>query len=306
MKQGKIINTAFGGMMLFMFCAGFLQGCATLEPPRFMVFANEPMGKSDELAYPELEEIYASDDKMVVVGWTEVPKTGTYSIRVLLQNGRAEAVYDEQKEVNAKIYEEKPIVLYENSIPLNAEFKTKLSPINTLYIYCDNRVLVTKQLKYAPQDVHNRNIKQVVMLPFFSKAQETFDYRSKDRILNTFADALGCEIKRITPEVIPHYITEQKIADLKVSTCLQNPTCRARLKEIFGEGVFITGNVNVPKYTHEFFNLQVYVFDSQTGKVQEFKSSFTDESETYIEPKMRKIIKGILVKEGLWAYLRGL
>ena len=293
----------FCGLVLF--AAG---NCAAKElSSKVFVFVSEPMGKTDWEAYPEANEIYDSDGKLLIVGRKELSKEGDYTLSVKIQNAAGETIYSHDEKQKTRGESGKDIyILFKKEIELNQDFKAKLTEKNTINIYCDNQLFETKPLLYTKKSMLNSNIKQIVILPFFSDTNDTLHYQYRDMILNTFSDAINCEIRRISAEVVPSYISAQKISDLKIKDCLKDSPSRERLKNLFGADVYVLGNVRVPKYTHEAFEFRVWVINVKTGKVEKFQDSVIDESERFIEPKMRKMIFNVLYKKGLVAYLSGL
>lgn len=303
MKRANIVFK----LILIVFIISLLSCCQTLSPPRFFVLNNEPMRNSYSTGYLELQEVYDSDGQLYVGGWADVAKEGTFVMELKLLNPKGEQIYAYKKDVKSDSYKGQPYVSFWNNIHLDQDLIAKLSPGNiTINIYCDYKPLITKEIKYTPGSIINKNVNQVVILPFYSSTKSTFRYEYKDQTLNTFAYAVTNEVKRIVPEVIPHYIAEQKLTNQDTEKCIDNPACRERLKEIFGEAIIIQGDANMPKYVDELRSLKIYVFNTKTGEVKEFKEVALCTEGGYITDCMRTMLKNILYKNGLLAYLRGL
>lgn len=298
-------------LIFLILCCGLLFFAASYSEAKELkvkiaVLANEPMSKGDWPAYPDVKEIFDSDAKFIVMGYKEMEKEGDHTIQYKIQNASGAIVYSfEEPTKSRKISSGGFLLFFSTEIQLSEDLKVQLSQNNTINIYCDNQFLEAKSLQYTKKNAVNPNIKQIVILPFFSDTNETMNYQSRDMIFNTFSDSLNCEIKRYCAEVIPAFIAEQKTADIKIKDCIKNKKSFERLNSIFGADLYVFGSVCVPKYTDEAFELKVWVINAKTGESKKFQDSAIDESESFIEPKMKKMIFNVLYKKGLIAYLSG-
>jgi hypothetical protein len=312
MKHGKGRYVLLTGMaILVMLSIHAWQGYAAEELPKFMVFVHEPMAGTYKEAYPEIGELYASDNQLVLVTYDRVSKSGTHLVKVQIENANAEKIYDESKEVKAREDRKQPCIYY--TVPFDEAFKVKLMPVFvTIRFSLDGKSYETKQVKYNAQNRVNKNVHKVIVLPFYSSTNTLFDYSSKDDILNTFADDIANEIKRIIPEVISIDLTKPKLSGLKLKGCFDNPACCKRLQENFGEGIYITGDVIIPKSVHDWYRsdvetkLRIFVYNSKTNDKKIFEYSYLmkpGENEINI---MKILLANIQHQEGLLLYIRAL
>ncbi|RPI79697.1 MAG: hypothetical protein EHM45_01820 [Desulfobacteraceae bacterium] len=294
-----------------------LSARADFKPAEFFVFTNEPLVETFKGYYPEVEEFYESDAKLVFIAPSEYQKPEKYLVKVQLQNANGIKIYEGQGELNAKYALNQSFLYY--PLYLDKEVKAKLAPgMVTARLYVDGRPYAPKQLKYNPESIINRNYNQVVILPFYSTGNRIWDYKARREILNTFADAIHCEVKRVIPATVNPYDSAQKIAGLDIRKCFKDPACLKHLRDTYGEGLFITGDVdvmNAPILRNIGVNkggalgleiqLEVLVVNSKTWEIKKFRYAFNPVSLT-VEEAIKNLIKNVLYKEGLLAHIRGL
>jgi len=284
-----------------------ISGCRTMSPPRFYALSDEPMRNSYAGFYLELQEVYDSDGQIFVMGWADVEKEGTYVMELKMLNPKGETIYTYKKDVKSDTNKGEITVGFWNTIHLDPDLTAKLSPGNiTIHIYCDGKLLDTKQIKYTPGSIINPNVNQVVVLPFYSSTQSTVERAYRDGMLNTFAYTVTNEVKRVAKEVIPHYVAEQKLSDKVPQKCLNDPACRERLKETFGEAIVIEGDVILPYYVDFPYELKITLFNTKTGEVKGYKNFMLCTEGSKISTCVKSLIKSILYQQGLLAYIRGL
>jgi hypothetical protein len=310
MKHGKgryVLST--GMAILVMLSIHSWQGYAAEESPKFMVFVHEPMAGTYKEAYPEIEELYASDNQLVLVTYDRVSKSGTHLVKVQIENANAEKIYDESKEVEARNDRHRPCIYY--TVPFDEAFKIKLMPVFvTIHFSLDGKSYETKQVKYNAQNIVNKNAHKVIVLPFYSSTNTLFDYSSKDDILNTFADAIGNEIKRMIPEVIGCDITKTKVSGLRLKGCFENPACCKRLQGNFGEGIYIIGDISIPKSDagkyaiSKVSKLELFVMNTRTDDKKIFKFAYNMGPAEKELDVIKKLIAQIFYQEGLMVYIR--
>jgi hypothetical protein len=303
MKGASLIRN----LILIAFLIGLISGCRTMSPPRFYALSDEPMRNSSPSGYLELQDVYDSDGQIFVMGWADVEKEGTYVMELTMVGPKGEQIFTNKRDAKSDTYQGQPYVYFGTKIHLDQDLIAKLSPGNiTIHISCDGKPLVTKQIKYTPGSIINQNVNQVVVLPFYSSTNSTFTYDSKDWTLNTLAYAVTNEIKRIAKDVIPHYVAEQKLSDKIPKKCFDNVSCRDRLKEVFGEAIIIEGDADIPKYTDDPRTLKISVYNTKTGDVKEFRYTTICVEGGYRSDCIRDLLKTVLYKSGLLAYIRGL
>ncbi|RPI74722.1 MAG: hypothetical protein EHM45_17595 [Desulfobacteraceae bacterium] len=292
-------------------CAGVLSPVrAGFKEPEFFVFANEPLVETFKGYYPEVEEFYESDAKLVFIAPSEYRKPEKYLVKVQLQNTNGIKIYEGQGELNAKYAMERSFLYY--PLYLDKEVKAKLAPgMVTARLYVDGRPYAPKQLKYNPESIINRNYNQVVILPFYSTGDRIWDYKARKDILNTFADAIHCEVKRVISATLNPYDSGQKILGLDIRKCFRDPACLKHLRDTYGEGLFITGDVDVKEIPRARLagtfqiELEVLAVNSKTWEIKKFKYTFNPVA-LKTEEAIKNLIKNVLYKEGLLAYVRGL
>ncbi|RPI75823.1 MAG: hypothetical protein EHM45_14350 [Desulfobacteraceae bacterium] len=276
--------------------------------PKFYIFTNEPAIETFKNAYPEAEEFYDSDVKLVFVAAADYSKPEKYQVRVQLQNNNGIKIYDEQQELNPKYHKTDPLLYY--TLFLEKSLKSKLADgMVTARLYVDGRPYEAKQLKYNPENIVNKNYNQVIVLPFYCTGDRIWDFKAKNEILSTFADAFHGEIKRIIPATMPPDVAKQKVMGLNLKKCFKDPACLRNLRDVFGEGLFITGDMAVPVYnfhgSYSEVSLEILVVNSKTWETRKFAHVFMPT--TMLAPEAMKIlIQKILYQQGLLAYVRGL
>jgi hypothetical protein len=300
-----------GMTILFLMIFYPLQGYAAEKSPKFMIFAHELMEGTFKEAYPEIEELYESDNQLVLITYDRVLKSGTHLVKVQIENAIGERIYDESKEVMVQNEKPGPCIYY--TAPFDEAFKAKLMPVFvTIRFSLDGKSYEPRQIKYSAQNAMKKNASQVIVLPFYSSTNTLFDYSLKEEILNTFAGAIGHEIKRAFPKMISSDMVKAKRLDLKSKGCFKHPPCHKQLQEAFGEGIFLTGDVNIPNTTGwlttpKFAKLEIYVFNARTGDEREFKSDYiiNGPGEKGAD-SMKKLIIDAFHREGLLLYMRAL
>jgi hypothetical protein len=304
----KRFMAALSVIIVIMFWIGDFRIFADSKNPEFYILANEPLVETFKNAYPEVEEFYDSDTKLVFVATAEYSKPEKYLVKVQLQNPNGIKIVDEQRELNPKYSKNKPWIYY--VLSLDKEVKAKLfAGMVTARLYIDGRPYGAKSLKYNPENIINKNFNQIVILPFYCTGDRVWDYKLKEDIINTFADAIHCEVKRITPSVIPPDLSKQKSMGLNIKKCFKDPDCLKNLRDIYGEGIFITGDVAVPSYyfrsSYSRVVLEVMLVNSKTWEMKKFAHTF-EPSTMYAPEAMKILIQKVLYQQGLWAYVRGM
>jgi hypothetical protein len=311
MKVGREGYVFLMGMTIFFLMFFYpLQGQASERSPKFMVFIQEPMAGTYKEAYPEIEELYASDNQLVLVTYDRVSKSGTHLVKVQVENADGERIYDESKEIKASDDKQRPYIQY--IVPFDEAFKAKLKPVFvTIRFSLDGKAYEARQIRYHAQNPMRQVTAKIIVLPFYSSTNTLFDYYSKDAILSTFADAIGCEIKRIFRDVVPFDGVRSRLSGVKIQGCFKDPACLKILQETYGEGIYITGDILLPKLTGGFYTKEarftLYVFNTRTGDEKIFKSVYiiTGRGEKEADV-MKKLMVNAFFQEGFLLYLRAL
>jgi hypothetical protein len=176
----------------------------------------------------------------------------------------------------------------------------------------DGKPYKDKRLQYHKQSLINKNISKVVILPFFSYTNQFFNAELKDEILNTFADIVRVEMQRAAPEVIAPEISGPKLSKLKIKGCLEHAACQNELTNIFAQGAFVTGDVNIPKLDlsargeEKEASLTLFLYNSRTKESTTFKSSLLMKVTDTELGIMKALIQDIFGKKGFLFHVRSL
>ena len=119
--------------------------------------------------------------------------------------------------------------------------------------------------------------------------------------LNTIANAIYFEVKRIIPDTIPHYVAHQKIGQPLRPDCFHDSECLSFIEDMFGKSIFVTGDVEFGKYTNDNNRLIVYIYDANRSEIKEYSD---DEMglRSYSET-VHNLLIGVMRKKGLLDYL---
>jgi hypothetical protein len=278
---------------------------------KFMAFADEPKDNTYLTVYPEIQDLFESDNTLVLIVEPDGPPKQKYLVNVQIQNLNGKTVYNEQKDLELKRNKGKSYLHY--LIVLDDEIKAKLSPGSIIIkFYIEGKPCQAKLLQYYKESIFNKNINNVVILPFYSSTDRFSDSGSKDEILATFSDVIRCEMERIAPVVIPPEAAASKFPTLKSKDCFEKPACRNELKNIFSDGIFITGDVNLPKSDSSLHgrdkdaSFRLLIFNARTGENTQFRATnLIDPSDNEMDT-MKALIKNILTHEGFQFHIRSL
>lgn len=300
---------------IFCLCASilsvcFLQGCATTQP-NLLVLPDRPMLNTILRGYAEIHEVYESDDMIhLEICFDRISKPENPKFRLAIKNNKGETIYDKTWTDKVEPYHIEDLQLlyyycYDLQIPFNQELKEKLSSGDFIIsFYMDDKPLGIKILEYIPASDINKNIKQIVVLPFYAETMYLVEKEVR-MTLDTLAYNIYLAAKRIAPETIPHYVAEAKLADISIPKCFSDPACLERLKQIYGEGVFITGEVKATTYQGNDVEFHVYVYNTKTAQIQEFKCIFVAQR-AYYQDFIKSVLNEILYNQGFLNYLKGL
>jgi hypothetical protein len=169
--------------------------------------------------------------------------------------------------------------------------------------YVDHQLEMVKNIRYENKELSNKDTQRIVILPFieYSKSPSPWDESRKNIFRNTIADAFYCEVARIFPDAVPHYVAEQKLGKVISQECFNSLGCMRDLTRVFGEGIFIFGEIYIQKTYGDASSLTVYVYNSVTNKFREFHF-FQSIGGTYAA-LMHDMLYGVLYGEGLVDYL---
>lgn len=276
-KKLNLIKVGFSFVLALL----VFQAPAMADAPKFWVLADEPMANTYIAAYPQIEDLFESDKKIVLIAEViEMPKE-QYTVNVQIQDSKGDDIYDEQKNLEKKMGKDKPYIVF--TVDLDDQLKQKLSPgIISINVHVDNMKYPLKTLSYGMEGAPYHKAGKVYILPFYSSKNQLFDYRARNNILNTFSDAIKGAVQRINPEVIPVEMSAYALSKLKQKGCFEDEKCKADLVRLFGEGVFITGDVIIiPGKKGGGFaggvdqagSLEIFCYDSKKNVTLKFQST---------------------------------
>ena len=119
---------------------------------------------------------------------------------------------------------------------------------------------------------------------------------------NTIASGIYYEVKRIVPNTIPHYISDEKINKSLTPDGFKNIECVNYIEELFGKKIFIIGEADLGEYIGDANYLNVYVYNAKTGEIKSFRDIFV--GGIYYSEVFHQLLFGIMYEEGLLDYLR--
>jgi hypothetical protein len=251
-------------------------------------------------AYPSIETVYKTDDKVeVVTHWGKVGESmnHTFQWRVLDESGKVVAKdTDHNIPIRTYMWYSKPFNLNQANISAGKY---------TVRFYQDGELSMTREVIYSPQRVLNQNTKKVVVLPFADQSKETnLAPGSSVHVVDTVSHGLYCQVKRHFQEAVPHYVTKQEIGEPIPLNCLDQEACRLNLKMIFGDCILIYGSIILSKTKEETARLEVEAYNLITGEHHEYKSTVVQQA-SYNEI-LHDLMKNILVEKGFLNDLRSM
>lgn len=190
-------------------------------------------------------------------------------------------------------------------IHLDSSTKERLkSGSYIIKLFIDDQLVQSKSVQYIAKSILSKNIRGVVILPFLNKTTDANYAGNRSAVItNSVATAIYNEVKRIVPDTVPHHVVKQKLGSKFSQNCFNEKECLNLLKANFDEEIFITGSIELKKYTNEICTLTTYVYQSKTGTIKKFQYSQTGAKGKY-DIVIHDLIKGILYNKGLLDYLK--
>ena len=171
----------------------------------------------------------------------------------------------------------------------------------TVRLYIDDKQALSKSFQYNDISIINRNAQRAVILPFRDVSIETNMLRdSINAYLNTIANAIYVEVKRIIPDTIPHYVAHQKIGQPLRPDCFHDPQCLSFIENMFGKSIFVTGDVEFGKYVTDNNRLTVYIYDANKREIKEYSND--EKGLTFYSETVHNLLVGVMRKKGLLDY----
>lgn len=267
--------------------------------------ATQPMDSTFISSYLTIETLYNSDKEVVfVIGWGAISEPENHSVKFELGT--------DDNIIYSKTFEEftiSPNSFFHFTVPINKIIKYEPLPEKFMaYVYIDDKLSAHQYLAFQQKSIINKNIRNAVILPFYE--QETgepyqfhFSAGAMNAILNTCAHSIYCEVKRIIPNTVPHYVSEEKIGYPISADCFKDLDCISHLKGLFGDGLFISGSIYITRWHARECNLKLYVYNSKTGETLEYRGSWVTSQNWTIGDTIHRLIKEIVYLHGMQADL---
>lgn len=278
-------------------------GCSPMrhKPDSISILATAPMSRTSISSYLSLDTLYQSNKNIVLLShWGRVAETQGHTITWEIQDdkgGKLLSFSEEDFTIRPNMWIYFPVSIEGLNRKIMSPGGIKVN------FYVDGNLQMTRELKYENKDLVSNNDQRVVILPFAenSKSPSPWDQSRKNIFRNTIADALYCELARIFPDAVPHYVSEQKLGKEVGQDCYDNLECMRGITGAFGEGIIIFGEMYIQKTYGDSSSLTVYVYDSRTKKFRQFHF-FKNIDRDYAK-LMHDLLKGVLYREGLEKYL---
>ena len=290
-------------LAIFAFSGLSAYGCSSMKgkPEELSILATLPMDHTSISSYLSIDSINKSDNEILLVAvWGRVGKSEGHTIAWEILDSNGDKVFSLEKD-NFTI---RPHVWSYCPVSMKSLEKSKVFPGPLIVrFYVDGNLALTKNIKCEDREIAGKDNQRVVVLPFieYSDYPWTWPEESKNFFQNTVADAMYCEVARIFSDAIPHYIAEQKIGKIPGMGCYNSMECMSDLKDIFGESVFLFGELYIQKVFLDASSLTVYVCDPNKNKVKKFHF-FQCYGNSY-SSLMHDLLKGVAYKQGLIKYL---
>lgn len=276
--------------------------CALNSPRGIKILAGKPMDSTFITSYPDLTTLYESDNELYFISyWKNCSRSENHELKWELYNKNGVSIYNTIK----KNMEIRPHMFYTNKVYLDKSIKDGLIPgMYTVKLYLDGNLVKTKSGEYVPKSIVNKNVNSAVILPFNDISVETnIKFKASPYIINTFSTAFYHEVKRIIPWTTPHYISERTVGDLSGPNCFKDKSCLNKIKHMFEDDIFISGNIRLSKFVVDIATLSVYVYHSKTGVVKRFSYSQHPRGGLKYSDLIHDLIKGVMHEKGFLNYL---
>jgi hypothetical protein len=287
-------------------CIGFFAyGCSSFKnkPESVSILATAPMNHTLLSSYLTIETIFKSDQEILLVAvWGDVDQSEGHTIAWDILNKKGDRVFSLSKE-NFTIHPQMSVFF---PVPVKTiESPGVSSDQLTLHFYIDEKLAAMKNFNYENKEIVRKDVQRIVILPFIEYCNDPGPWpeSTKNLFQNTIADAINCEVARIFPDVVPHFIAAQKIGKTLGMGCYNKKECLNYVKEKFGDSFLVFGELYIQRFDLDASSLTVHVYDPRTSQIRKFHF-FEDFNYTYTS-LIYDLLKGVLYKEGLIDYLAG-
>jgi len=264
------------------------------------VLAIRPVSHTSHSSYPNIREIYKSDDEIVLVStWNPVGKSEGHNIRWEIYNSIGERVHA-SRDYYATI---RPHMSFFHTIRFDERIKNRLgSGTCKIKMYLDDKLQTSQDIEYVKRSIINHHIDGAVILPFRSDVIAPFPIKP---YLNTVSNAIYGEVKRIIKDTVPPAVAEERIGDRFYSQSFTDTNLMRSISADFSEDLFITGSLYLGREAGDLMDLTVYVHHSRMQTRKTFRYSSPIRQGRY-DRILADLIQGVLYEGGFLDYLRSL
>ena len=280
-------------VLMFLVSCGPQLKCIRILPAK-------PVAQTASEAYPTIEQIYQSDDEIYLVStWGKRAKSSDHKLQWMISTLKGEPIH-KTPERYVTIH---PNMFRWERIKLEANLREKLQlGTYTVSLYLDDKLIKSQNVDYINRSIINPTIDTAVVLPF---SFEGTSHVRRKFYLNTAANAIYGEIKRIVKETVPPAVAGDLIGGDFTPEYFNDPTRMSSVVEHFSEDILVTGTLSLAQYLGQEFSIKVYVYQSKTRYYKKFTYSTTTMVPEYVF-MLSELIKGVLYEKGLIEYLRTL
>lgn len=303
--RSKFGNSTWPTLIILAFIVLCTNGCSSIKgkPESVSILAAVPMSHTSISSYLSIDTIYKSDNNILLIAvWGRVSQSEGHTITWEVFNNNGDKILSLSKDD----FTIRPHMWAYFPVSMKTIEKSDIgSGQLIIHFFIDEKLAMTKKVNYENKEIVSQEDQRVVILPFieYSNYPHPWPESTKNVFQNTVADALYCEIGRIFPDTIPHYVAEQKIGRVLGVGCSKSMECINFLKGIFGESIFIFGELSMQKVDLDASSLSVYVYNP---KMKEIKNFHFFKNSTYNHALlMNDMLKSVLYKEGMMDYLLG-
>jgi len=298
-----LTNSSIPAFAVLLILTLLSYGCVSSNTPKTIsILPAAPLSQTGVSSYPSLETVFNSDNEIVLLAvWDNAKTSGNHTLKWEMVNGSGDIIFFRER-TNFTIRED---LFITQTVTLENEVKKKLTQGElTVNFYLDNVLTASKKTQYSPEKIVNKSGRKIVIHPFneTDSHPEEWNDGAKSYFQNTFASALYGEVKRIFPDTVPHYLSEQKIGNTVKTECFGDKECTNFLQDQFGDSIFIYGESAMQHFEIGVSVLRFYVFDPRTGGTKMF--SDTSPFLGSYSLMMHDLLENVLYKKEFLDYLK--
>lgn len=279
-------------------------GCSYLsdKPEDIFLLSTDPMSQTAISFYLPVSSLYNSDKQLYLIAkWGENIGSENHTTRWEILDAKGTKVFTASQKkftVHPNMYTKTPVLL--SDLLKKCQDPTQL----TATFYIDDKLASSIKIEYENKSINSSSDQMVVILPFIEETDHPSPW-SKDikaMLQNTAADAIYCEVSRISPDAVPHYVVEQKAGKQIPPRCLEDKACASFIKKKFGDNIYIYGYLSLQKVDLDASTLTVYVYNMRTGQLKRFYF-YQRYLDTYSH-LMRDLLTGVFQEKGMLQYMK--